>query len=95
MPQFLIDGLAGLSVLRSLVIAGGLFVAGACLVLLLIPVRHFVPRVLRRALPVWLRRTALRVSLVITRLRLALVEWLLRRLAPTTTSSSAPKKGAL
>jgi hypothetical protein len=94
MPTWLIDGLAGLSVLRSLVIAGGLFVAGACLVLLLIPVRHFVPRVLRRALPVWLRRTALQGSLVITRGRLALVEWLLRRLTPTTPTS-APKKGAL
>ncbi|MGA6223525.1 hypothetical protein ACPESV_24710 [Streptomyces umbrinus] len=95
MPQFLINGLADMSVARAVFISGFLFLACACVFLALVEVRHFVPRSVRHALPVWLRRWGLRASLVSARVRLALVEWLMRRLTPTTSSSSAPKKGAL
>lgn len=95
MPQFLINGLADMSVARAIFLAVGLFATGASLLLLLVDVRHFVPARVRHALPMWLRVQGLRLARVSARVRLALVEWLMRRLTPTTSSSSAPKKGAL
>ncbi|MFE7077500.1 hypothetical protein ACFU96_46245 [Streptomyces sp. NPDC057620] len=93
MPEFLIDGLADMSVARSLSLAIALFAFGACLLFLVIDVRHFVPARVRHALPMWLRVQGLRMARASARVRLALVTWLLARL--DTTSSSAPKKGAL
>ncbi len=94
MPEFLIDGLADMSVPRAIFLAVGLFATGASLLLLLVDVRHVVPRRVRRALPLWLRLHGLRLTQAVARARTALAVWLLRHLDPTT-SSSAPKKGAL
>ncbi|MFE7076802.1 hypothetical protein ACFU96_42590 [Streptomyces sp. NPDC057620] len=94
MPDFLIRALADMSVLRSLAISAGLFVAGACAVLLLVDVRRLAPRRVRHALPVPVRRWGLRLAQYAARRRVTVLNWLL---APVGSSSpsSAPKKGAL
>lgn len=94
MPDFLIRGLADMSVARSLFLAVFLFAACAFVWLLLVDVPRFIPARLRHALPMWLRVRGLRLARYAARQRVALLAWLLAPVGSPSSPSSAPKKGA-
>ncbi|MEV7140707.1 hypothetical protein [Streptomyces tauricus] len=93
MPSWLVDALADMNVPGAIFLAVWLFGSGACLLLIAIEVRHFVPARLRRRLPVQVRITGLRIARATGRARVVVIAWFLAPVG-TPISSSAPKKGA-